>query len=84
MQLRNTHYKQCSGLGKRDSTLEGHNVSSSTSYKKTLCFCLSLREIKEILTNTFIYETILIQICVNANIINMQIFNFYKYDLKGH
>ena len=33
---------------------------------------------------TFIYESILITIHVNANIINMQIYNFNKYDLHGH
>jgi hypothetical protein len=37
------------------------NASSSTSHKKTPSLRLSLREIKKILPNTFIYESILIK-----------------------
>ena len=36
------------------------------------------------LPNTFIYESILRKIYMNANIMNMQIFLLYKYDLKGY
>ena len=68
------------------------NVSSSTSHKKTPflrpyvfpSFRLSLRDFKKILPNTFIYESILIKIYMNTNVMNTQIFYFYKYDLKGH
>ena len=60
------------------------NVSSSTSHKKTLSLRLSLREFKKILPNTFIYESILIIIYMNTNIMNTQIFHLKKYDLKGH
>ena len=35
-------------------------------------------------TNTFIYESILIKIYMNTNIMNTQIFHFKKYDLNGH
>jgi hypothetical protein len=59
------------------------NVSSSTSHKKTPSLRLSLWEFKKSLHNTFIYESILIKIYVNANIINTQIFNLIKYDLNG-
>ena len=44
----------------------------------------SVREFKKILPNTFIYESILIKIYMNTNIMNTQIFHFKKYDLKGH
>ena len=65
------------------------NVSSSTSHKKIRVFVfpsfrLSLRYFKKILPNTFIYESILIKIYMNTNVMNTQIFYFYKYDLKGH
>ena len=68
------------------------NVSSSTTHKETPSFRLyvfpsfrhSLREFKKILSNTFIYESILIKNYMNSNIMNTQIFNFNKYDLKGH
>ena len=68
------------------------NVSSSTTHKKTpsLCLsvfpslCLSFWEFKKILPNAFIYESILIKNYMNTNIMNMQIFHFKKYDLKGH
>ena len=62
------------------------NVSSSTSHKNTLSFRLyvfpslrlsvftSVREFKKILPNTFIYESILIKIYMNTNIIDTQIF----------
>ena len=57
------------------------NVSSSTSQKKTpslrpyvlMSFWLSLRDFKKILPNTFIYESILIKIYMNTNIMNTQI-----------
>jgi hypothetical protein len=45
---------------------------------------LSLREFKKILPNTYIYESILIKIYMNTNIMNTQIFHKKKYDLKGH
>ena len=45
------------------------NGSSSTTHKKIL----SLREFKKI--NKLIYELILIKVCMNANIINTQIFH---------
>ena len=54
------------------------NVSSSTSHKKTP----TLWEFKKSLSNTLIYELILIKIYVNANIMNRQIFHIIKYDLK--
>ena len=62
------------------------NVSSSTSYKNTPSFRLSLRELKKILPNTFIYESILIikKKYINANNMNTQIFNSIEYDLNGH
>ena len=47
------------------------NVNSSSSHKKTP----SLREFKKILPNTFIYESILIKIYMNTNIMNTQIFH---------
>ena len=49
-------------------------VSSSKSHKKTS----SLWELKKSLPNTFIYESILMNIYVNANIMNTQIFHFIK------
>ena len=72
------------------------NVSSSTTHKKTpslrlyvfpslrLYVFTSFREFKKILPNTFIYESILMKIYMNTNIINTQIFHLNKYDLKGH
>ena len=65
------------------------NVSSSTYHKKTpslrlSVLRLSLPEFKKILLNTFIYESILIKIYINTNIMNTQIFHLKKYDLKGH
>ena len=45
---------------------------------------VSLREFKKILPNTFIYESILIKIYKNTNIMNTQIFHVEKYDLKGY
>ena len=47
-------------------------------------FCLSFREFKKNLPNTFIYESILIKIYMNTNIMNTPIFHLNKYDLKGH
>ena len=58
------------------------NVISSTSQKKK-----SLRlygKSKKGLPKTFIYESILMKIYVNAKIMNMQIFHLIKYDLNGH
>ena len=49
-----------------------------------MSFRLSLREFKNILPNTFINESILIKIYINANIINTKIFHLIKYDLNGH
>ena len=76
------------------------NVSSSTSHKKTPSFRLyvfpslrpyvfpslrpSLRDFKKILPDIFIYESILIKIYMNTNIMNTQIFHLKKYDFKGH
>ena len=55
------------------------NVSSSTTHKKTpplrLSVFTSFRKFKKILPNTFIYESILIKIYMNTNIINAQIFH---------
>ena len=45
---------------------------------------LSFREFEKILPNTFIYESFLIKIYMNTNIMNTQNFYFNKYDLKGH
>ena len=47
-------------------------------------FRLSLREFKKILLNTSIYESILIKIYINADIMDTQIYYFIKYDLNGH
>ena len=62
------------------------NVSSSTSHKKLrlsvfMSFRLSLREFKKILPNTFIYESILIEIYMNTKLMNTQIFYLNKYDI---
>ena len=51
--------------------IKGHKSSSNFSFNPTL-------------PNTFIYESILIKIYMNANIMNTQIFHLNKYDLKGH
>ena len=51
--------------------IEGHKNSSNFSVNPTF-------------PNTFIYESILIEIYMNDNIMNMQIFQLDKYDLKGH
>ena len=59
------------------------NVSSSTSHKRNSSFT-SFREIKKILPNTFIYNSILIKIYMNTNIMNTQIFCLIKYDLNGN
>ena len=37
-----------------------------------------------VLSTTFIYELILIEITMNANIMKTQISDKNKYDLKGH
>ena len=42
----------------------------------------SVREFKESLSNTLIYESILIKHYVNANIMNTQIFHLIKYNLN--
>ena len=63
------------------------NVSSSTSHKRNFVFTsfrLSLREFRKIISNTCIYESILIKIYMNANIMHTQIFNLIKNDLNGH
>jgi hypothetical protein len=57
-----------------DSTIIIKNASSSTSHNKLRLynlniFRLSLQEFKKILPNTFIYESILIKIYMNVNII---------------
>ena len=51
--------------------IKGHNSSSNFSVNLTL-------------PSTFNYESIGMKIYMKANIMNMQIFHFYKYDLKGH
>ena len=56
------------------------NISSYTSHQKTV----KLRDFSFYLSSTFIYEPILIKLYMNANIMNMQIFHFCKYDLKGY
>ena len=45
---------------------------------------MSFREFKKILLNTFIYDLILMKIHMKTIIMNMQIFQFNKFDLKGH
>ena len=57
-------------------------VSSYTSHKK-LPLSVFLYE-NLILPNTFLYESILIKVYMNANIMNTQIFYITEYDLKGH
>ena len=52
------------------------NVSSSTSHIKTLSLRLSLQEFKKI-HNTLIYESILIKMYMNANIMNTKIVIFF-------
>ena len=47
-------------------------------------FRLSLQEFKKIPPNTFIYESILIKLYMNDNIMNTQIFHLIKYDLNVH
>ena len=47
-----------------------------------MSFYLSLQEFKKILPNTFIYDSILIKIYMNANIKNTQIFCFISVILK--
>ena len=60
------------------------NVSSSTSHFVFTSLRLSLREFKKILSDIFIYISILIKSYMIANIMNMQIFNLIKYDLNGN
>ena len=36
------------------------------------------------LSNTFVYEPILLKLSINVNIVKMQIFHKIKYDLRGH
>ena len=55
------------------------NVSSFTTHKKTPSLRLSLWEFKKSLPKTLIYESILIKIYMNANIMNTQTFDFIKY-----
>ena len=74
----------CVGLAFKYVFILFKNVSSSTSHKKNPSFRLSLREFKKILPSTFIYELILIKMYMNTNIMNTQIFNSYKHDLKDH
>ena len=51
--------------------IEGHKSSYNCSVNSTLSI-------------TFIYESILLKIYMNAKNMNTQIFHFYKYDPKGH
>ena len=60
------------------------NVSSSTSHKKNLVFISVLRKINKILSSTFFYEHILIQISMNVNTMKAKIYHKLKYDLEGH
>ena len=60
------------------------NVSSSISHKITPSLRLSFRKFKKSLPSTLIYTSILINIYMNANIMNTQISYFVKYDLNGH
>ena len=55
---------------------------SSTSHKKTSSLRLSLLEFKKILPNTFIYESILIEYYMNANIMNTQ--SITSKVIEGH
>ena len=59
------------------------NVSSSTSHNKN-CKTLNLRDFSFFLSSIFIYELILTNISMNANIKNTQFFYKMKYELKGH
>ena len=61
--------------------IEGHKSSFNFSLNPTPSVFL---EFKKILPNIFIYESILIKIYMNTNVMNTQIFHFDKYDLKGH
>ena len=64
-------------------------ASSSTYHKKTpflhlylfMSLCLSLREFKTSFPNTFIYESILMKIYVNANIMNMKLLRIKNIDI---
>ena len=42
-----------------------------------------LRDFIFFLSNTFVYEPILLKLSMNANIVEMQIFHKTKYDLRG-
>ena len=42
------------------------------------------RDFSFLLSNTFVYELILLKLSMNANIAKMQIFHKFKYDLRGH
>ena len=57
--------------------IEGHKSS-------IIKFCLSFFGHTFFFFLTFIYESILIKIYMNANYYDKQIFNFNKYDLKVH
>ena len=50
------------------------NVNYSISHKEIRPVIPKLREIKKTLPSTFIYDTILIKIIINANIMKRQIF----------
>ena len=43
-----------------------------------------LRNFSFFLSNTFVYEPILLKLSMNANIVKMLIFHEIKYDLRGH
>ena len=64
--------------------LDYKELSSSTSHEKLRLYVWLYGNIRKILSSTFIYEPILIEIYGNANIMNTQISDFIKYDLKGH
>ena len=64
------------------------NVSSSISDKKLRLYVFPslhmYRNLRKIISSTFIYEPILIKNYMNANIMNTQIFNLIQYDPKGN
>ena len=45
---------------------------------------LSIFNVNPTLPKTYIYESILIKMYMNANIMNTQIFHLIKYDFNGH
>ena len=80
--------------------LEYSNVLRATYFVKTvkrirpwfiahsagreIIIILSILELLRILLSTFIYESILIKISMNAKIMKTEIFYRMKYELRGH